>query len=154
MTNSEVSSAKPSAPIHKGWSIAFAIISFLGFLDASYLATEHYFGLPISCPLFGNCEKVLTSPYAVVAGISVALLGAVFYLAIFVLAIAYLDTGQRLVLRILAILTFLGFFASLIFLYLQIFIIGEVCIYCLASAIISTLLFILGQVALRKLKEP
>jgi uncharacterized membrane protein len=56
------------------------VVSFLGFLDATYLAAKHYLGAPIACSIFEGCEKVTTSQYAAVFNIPVALLGALYYL--------------------------------------------------------------------------
>ncbi|MEK7154145.1 MAG: vitamin K epoxide reductase family protein, partial [Patescibacteria group bacterium] len=98
----------------------------------------------LGCPIFGGCDKVLISPYSAVGGIPVALFGAVYYLTIFILGIAYFDTGRARVLKLAVSLTPLGLIASLWFLYLQLFVIKALCFYCLLSLVTSTLLFILG----------
>ncbi|OGF60822.1 hypothetical protein A2656_01085 [Candidatus Giovannonibacteria bacterium RIFCSPHIGHO2_01_FULL_44_100] len=113
-------------------------------MDASYLAVKHYLGEPVVCSLLEGCEEVLTSKYAIVAGVPVALFGVFYYLAVFILIILYWDTGKTQFLRFAAYLTILGFAASLWFVYLQLFVIGAICLYCMASAITSTILFMLG----------
>jgi len=118
------------------------------------LTAEHYFGPLLGCPIFGGCDKVLISPYSAVGGIPVALFGAVYYLVVFILGVAYFDTGRSRVLRFAASLTPLGLIASLWFLYLQIFVIEALCFYCLVSALISTLLFILTLLLRRKIAVP
>ncbi len=152
MENLKTPSSKQSTLIPKGLVWAFIVIGFLGFLDATFLTAEHYLGSLLNCPLFGDCEKVTTSPYAVIGGIPVALMGATYYLAIFVLGIAYFDAGRARILKFTANLTPLGLIASLWFLYLQIFVIKALCFYCLISAITSTLLFILGLILRRGTK--
>jgi uncharacterized membrane protein len=137
-------SSKLSTPIHKGSVWAFVVISFLGFLDATFLTAEHYLGPLLGCPIFGGCDKVLLSPYSAIGGIPVALFGAVYYLAVFILGVAYFDTGRARVLKLAVSLTPLGLIASLWFLYLQLFVIKALCFYCLLSLVTSTLLFILG----------
>lgn len=149
--NSEILLKKPSTPNPKPIVWSFAALSFIGFLDASYLATKHYLGTAPNCPFFGNCEQVTTSQYAVIGDVPVALLGAIYYLIVFILAIAYLDSENQKILHFIAHFTILGFLASLWFLYLQIFVIGAICIYCILSAIISTALFALGLVIIKKL---
>lgn len=150
MKNLKTSSSKQSTQIPKPilnklvW--ALIVISFLGFLDATFLTAEHYLGMLFSCPIFGGCDKVLTGPYSTVLGVPVALAGAVFYLAVFVLGIAYFDTKQKRLLVFAVCLVPFGFAASLWFLYLQIFAIKALCFYCIISAAISTLLFILGLI--------
>jgi len=130
----------------------FVTVSFLGFLDATFLTAEHYLGLLLGCPIFGGCDKVISSPYSVVWGIPVALAGAVYYLAVFLLSVAYFDTKQVRPLEFAVYLTPLGLIASLWFLYLQAFIINALCFYCLISALTSTLLFIFGLLLRRRLQ--
>ena len=84
-----------------------------------------------------------------ILGIPVALLGAIYYLVIFALVIAYLDTKKEQVLYFTARFTSIGFLASLWFLYLQLFVIKEICLYCVISVFTSTTLFILGIILLR-----
>lgn len=140
--------------LNKHWAtprkfgIGFAVFSALGFLDATYLAAKHFFGVPITCGVFEGCETVTTSSYASIGPIPVALLGAIYYVMVFVATIAYLDTKREILLRFLAHFTILGFLASLWFVYLQVFVIGAVCIYCLGSAISSTVLFALGRIVI------
>jgi uncharacterized membrane protein len=122
----------------------FLVVSLLGFLDASYLAVEHFQGRVPPCAFVTGCAQVTTSQYSLVLGIPVALLGALYYLAILVLSIAYLDTKREALLKHASYLTFLGMAASLWFIYLQAFVINAWCIYCLGSALTSTLLFITG----------
>jgi uncharacterized membrane protein len=87
---------------------------------------------------------VITSPYAAVFNIPVALGGALYYLSIFIMSIAYLDTKNSKILSIIPPLTVLGFIASIWFVYLQFFVIKAICIYCMVSAATSAILFILG----------
>jgi uncharacterized membrane protein len=141
--NFERSSAELSLP--PKWLVwLFVLVSFAGFLDASYLTAKHYLGTPIGCSIFEGCEKVTTSQYATIGAIPVALLGAIYYLALFALAVAYLDTKREKIMVFAAWLTPLGFLASLWFVYLQLFVIKAICLYCLISALTSTALFVLG----------
>jgi uncharacterized membrane protein len=144
MKNLETSSTKLSTAIPKWIIFAFIVVSLLGFLDATYLTVKHYLGTPIECSIFEGCEKVTASPYATVAGIPVALLGAIYYLAIFLLTVAYLDTKREAIMSFAARLTPIGFLASLWFVYLQLFVIKAICPYCVISAATSAILFILG----------
>jgi len=104
------------------------ILAIIGFADAVFLTTQHYLGEIPPCSVVEGCETVLTSPYATILGIPVALFGALFYLAI-------LFKPSRL-------LAFLGFLASLTLLYLQLFVIKAICLYCLISLVTSTGIFI------------
>lgn len=153
--NLKTSLSKPynRADTLKILSLLFLAVSFLGFLDVTYLTAEHYLGLPLNCSVFEGCEQVVASKYATIGSIPVALFGAIYYLSIFLLAIFYLDTKRIVALILAVLLTPLGLSASLWFLYLQLFIIKALCLYCIISAISSTSLFILGIVTLKLLNK-
>lgn len=123
---------------------AFSFFSFLGFLDASYLTAKHYTGGELNCSVFSGCEQVTTSVYSTIGPVPVSLLGAGFYLLVFLLSFMYLDSKKDILLRGLIGLSVIGFLASLAFVYLQVFIIKALCLYCLISATTSTTLFILS----------
>jgi len=130
--------------IFKFIAFAFILLSLIGFFDAAYLAIEHFRGAPVTCSVFEGCEKVTTSSYAAVGPIPVALLGAMYYIIIFFLAVVSLETGSWRIIYAVSWFTIIGFLASLWFMYLQLFVIKAICPYCVASAITSTLLFIAG----------
>ena len=133
---------------------AFLLVTFVGFADAAYLTAKHYLGEIPPCSIINGCETVLTSPYATIVGnIPIALVGAVYYLTLIVGGIAYLDTKNKTVLAATAYFTTTGFLTSAILVFLQIFVIKALCLYCLASAITSTLLFVLGIIILKKIKQ-
>lgn len=134
---------------NKAVAILFLIIALFGFFDASYLTTKHYQGVPPACSVLKGCETVTSSQYSVIFGVPVALLGAVYYLAVIVLAAIYIDGKSEKVLRGLATMTILGMAASSWLVFLQVFVIGAICIYCMFSAFTSTLLFVLGMFTLR-----
>jgi len=118
-----------------------ALFGFAGLLDSVYLAAKHYLGSTPPCVLLKGCEVVTTSKFATVGGVSVAVFGAVYYLAVLVLVIAYLDSKNHSLLKILSRFTVLGVLATAWFLFLQIFILKALCIYCLVSAFSSISLF-------------
>ncbi len=137
-----------------------AAVSLFGFLDATYLTIEHYRGVVPPCSIVAGCEAVTTSSYSLFLTIPVALLGALYYLAVLFLTIAYLDTKKPHFIKVAASITPVGFLVSLYFIYLQAFVIKAWCLYCLGSALSSTILFILGILILtqhetwwQKLKE-
>ena len=97
---------------------------------------------------FGDCEKVTTSAYATVAGVPVALIGLAYYFTLLAFAVAYLDKRKERALRVLSMLTPFGFLASCYFVFLQLFVIHAICLYCLGSAATSTTVFVFGMVYL------
>lgn len=144
-----------SRPLEIPRWVIFAIIgvSFIGFLDAAYLTVEHYFGVPLYCAILSGCEEVAASEYSAIWNIPVALLGAIYYSLLFFLAVVYLDTKRDSIIRFAAYLTPLGFLASVWFVYLQLFVIKALCLYCIISATTSTILFILGIFVLKYIKK-
>ena len=118
-----------------------ALLSLLGLTDALYLTIEHVTGQSVRCTILAGCSAVLSSPYAVVAGIPLAAIGAAAYFAVFSLAIltlfGYSSAGK--VMRVLVVVMFL---VSLWLIYLQAFVIREFCQYCLLSALITTTLLV------------
>jgi len=127
-------------------------IALLGFADATYLSIEHLRGAVPNCTLLEGCDVVTTSAYSEIFGIPVALGGSFYYLTIFLLLAGFLDTKKETLLHIASMLTPLGFLFSAWFVYVQLIILEAICIYCMGSAISSTLLFLLGMMILKKTK--
>jgi uncharacterized membrane protein len=138
--------------VNKWFIIFFTIVSFLGFLDATYLTAQHYMGAIPPCVITTGCETVLTSEHSVIFGVPTALWGAIYYLLLFILAVLALDLKPEII-RFAAYITPLGFFASFYFVYLQFFVIKEICSYCMISATTSTTLFILGSFVIIKSRK-
>src|ERR1041384_8401888 len=66
--------------------IAAALLSLLGLADPVYPTIEHVTGQSVKCTIISGCSEVLSSSYAVVAGIPLAALGAAAYFTVFSLA--------------------------------------------------------------------
>ena len=56
--------------------VAWRCFHWQGLADALYLTIEHLAGRSVPCSVTGGCEEVLTSSYAVIAGIPLAAVGA------------------------------------------------------------------------------
>ncbi len=135
MTISENQSETPSPhlPTWLIWSLI--LVSFVGFLDASYLTIAHYTGLALRCTVFNGCEQVTPSQYSEIFGIPVSILGLITYVYLFVFAIASLKNkswAKKLLVPTLAFtLGGLGF--SLYLTYIEFFVLYAVCIFCLTQ---------------------
>lgn len=153
MKSLKILSSKLAAPskIIIGLFLLFAAI---GFIDATYLTVKHFLGTPISCTLLHGCEQVTNSEYSVILGIPLALLGALYYFSILILVALYIQTENKIFFQIASVFTICGFLTSLLLVYLQIFVIGAICIYCMGSATSSTLLFITAACGLKKEPAP
>jgi uncharacterized membrane protein len=140
---------RPISNVPKWAPTSLGIIALLGFIDATYLAVEHFANEVPPC-VVGNCEIVLTSRFSEIAGVPVSLLGALYYLTLVVLIIIYIDTKKEVMLRSAMFITVVGFVASIWFVSLQAFVIGAYCQFCLISAALSTALFVVSIWVLRK----
>jgi uncharacterized membrane protein len=116
---------------------AAVVCAFVGFLDAAYLTANHLAGKLPPCTIGGGCENVLTSGFAHVGPIPVALIGMAYYLTAALLAVAYLDRQSRKPLLLMLVLSFLGVGVSIVMVYVQLAVLYSVCAYCMVSAFSS-----------------
>ena len=121
--------------------IVAALLALLGIADALYLTIEHVTGQSVKCTIISGCSAVLSSPYAVVAGIPLAAVGGAAYFTVFSLATLALF-GYRFAGKLLLPLVGAMFLVTLWLIYLQAFVIREFCQYCLFSALIITTLLV------------
>lgn len=153
MTDSKTLLIKPLTVIPR-WIVASLLaVSIIGFLDALYLTVKHYDGTGINCSLLNGCDTVTASQYSVIGGIPIALIGALYYVIIFLLLIAYFDSKKTGFLRFIAQFSLAGFAASLGLVFLQFFVIQAICLYCMVSAASSTIIFVLGLFLSKSLKN-
>lgn len=130
-------------------AILAAIVSLAGIADAAYLTIHHYTAEPVPCSIIEGCEQVLTSPYATIGGVPLAIFGLLAYFTAFSLALLTIF-GNRMMWRLFGaqVIIMAGFSAWLI--YVQAALIGAFCQFCLLSALITTTLLIIFVVSLFK----
>lgn len=118
------------------------ILAVLGLGVAGYMAYIEITHVAAVCGPVGECNVVQTSQYATIAGIPVAVLGLVFYLATLVLwAVQRSGAGKWArpgALALLGLAVF-GVLFSIYLTLLELFVIHAVCMWCLSSALITTL---------------
>jgi uncharacterized membrane protein len=113
------------------------VLSVIGLVIASYLTYVHYAGIKPACTAGESCTKVQTSIYSKLAGVPVALMGLIGYVAI----LASLLAGEREATRLAtAVLTLGGFAFSAYLTYRELFSIHAVCEWCASSAVILTIM--------------
>jgi len=122
------------------------LLALLGIIDAGYLAQAAITNTELLCGIstLDGCNIVAQSEYSRLLGIPLAFYGLAFYVGVLVLAAVALFVRHRALMHVLVFVGGLGFLVSLYFLYLQIFQINALCIYCLASFVLSTLIFVLA----------
>jgi uncharacterized membrane protein len=122
--------------------VTAAIVSLLGLADAIYLTVQHVTGQSVRCTIVSGCSEVLSSSYSVVGGVPLALFGAAAYFVVFSLA-TLAAFGYRIAGTLLTPLVVLMFLFSLWLIYLQAFVIGAWCQFCLFSAGVTTALTVI-----------
>lgn len=123
-------------------SIVAALVALVGLADSVYLTVEHYKGELPPCSLVEGCEVVLTSVYAEIYGVPLALVGAVGYFLAFSLAILA-GFGNRVMWLFFGVQATIMAIVSAYLLYIQGVVLEHFCQYCLISAGTSFALFIL-----------
>ena len=121
--------------------LAGIVVSLAGVAVSIYLTVLHYQGVVPGCPVTGpiNCEAVLSSPYAVIAGTSVPTSAAgIVWFAISVVSFA-LPVG-----RVRIAWSGIGLAAVLYLVFIEIVRLGAVCLWCTAAHIMVVVLFLLA----------
>jgi len=135
--------------------LSIAILSVLG-VSLSSLSLFHHFGTSKTafCDLGQsfNCDLVNRSRYSTVAGVPVALIGVLGYLAVLAFATVYRDKAETPSILALASLAGLGF--SFYLTYIEAHVLGVWCVLCLSSlAVIFTLAILSVTLALAALRR-
>jgi uncharacterized membrane protein len=111
-------------------AIALATLDVIGLAIAGYLSAVELQGdLPFCGPLKG-CEQVARSEYARVGGIPVAVFGVALSLSLLALAIAWMRSDRIELLAAHYGLSLIGVVFELWFTYVELFVIGAVCVWC------------------------
>ena len=117
-----------------------AAVALLGVADSVYLTAAHLAGTSVRCTVVTGCDKVLQSAYAELpGGVPVAALGALAYFTAFSLAVLAAYGYAHAATLLVAVVALMFAFTAWLF-YLQAFVLGAFCIYCLVSAGLTTIL--------------
>ena len=127
---------------------AIALLALVGAAVAAYLVYARYTGTRLACTT-GGCETVQHSKYAKAAGVPVAVLGLVAYLAVFATSLS-----ARLEAAAIGAAVVLGGLAFGVYLIvIQVAVIDAICQWCLTSDAILALLAIASAERLRRAAE-
>jgi uncharacterized membrane protein len=124
--------------------IAMVVLTVIGLGVASYLTYVHYAGIAPGLCVGGrhsSCAEVQSSTYSKVAGVPVALIGLIGYVAILGTLLVPESENSRLA---TAGLILGGWGFSVYLTYREIFSLEKICEWCLSSAIIMTILVVLA----------
>jgi uncharacterized membrane protein len=129
------------------WGLGFSLI---GLIDSTYLFWIKISDSEAAC--FGGCDTVNSSPYSQIWGIPIALFGAGAYLIICFLLIydskipLLSSYGSSIFLGI----TLIGVIYSAYLTFLEIAVIHAICPYCVISAVLMLLLFLISLLRLKQ----
>ncbi len=129
-----------------GWGRVVSLgLSLTAVAIASYLTVAHYTDpAALACPDTGivNCALVTTSSWSVVLGVPLALLGLVWGIAMTALTVPWSwDASAAWVDRVRLLLSGAGAAAVLYLVYVELFRIGAVCLWCTAMHVTAVCLF-------------
>lgn len=120
-------------------------LSIVGLLDAAYLTYIKLLEDGV-CVVSSGCEIVNTSQFATMAGIPIAAIGGGAYLVMLAVLLLeprheFFDINGPL---ILFGLTLVGVLYSAYLTYLELYVIHAICPFCVVSAVVLVLMFILS----------
>ena len=119
------------------------VLSLLGLSLSSFLLYEYNFSGYIVCPVGAGCDIVRASPYSRFFGISIPILGVVFYLTMAALSIlrSYVFFERKaFILQLSGAVAGVGF--GIYLTLLEIFVIRAICFWCVLSFIISIVILL------------
>jgi uncharacterized membrane protein len=124
---------------------AIAFVAALGIGVATYITiADSGGGAPTCLAGGGGCETVANSSYSHIAGVNVAVFGIAGYVALLLSAFLASDLA-----RFGGFAVALGGFGFSVYLtYLELFKIEAICQWCVGSAVLMTILFILNATRL------
>jgi uncharacterized membrane protein len=137
----------------KFYFILTAILSLIGFADATYLTAVHFLDAAPGCGEQGGCDEVASSEYSVIFGVPVALFGILYYLLVFGLTLYWFDRKNPAVPRWILYIVSPALLFSLWLVYLMFFVIEAICWWCMLSATSTAIIFVTTSIVVLKLKE-
>jgi uncharacterized membrane protein len=140
--NSETGKGNETTPGWRRWAVP--VLSLLGLGVAAYMTYIEFTHTTAICGPIGNCNSVQTSRYATLWGfLPVGVFGIIGYIAIaivWVVRTLSTDNFKHYVSLVLWGMALLGVIFSIYLTFLEPFVIGATCAWCISSAIIITLL--------------
>jgi uncharacterized membrane protein len=131
----------------RGLRLALAVVALAGAGVAAYLTYVHYDEGALICTT-GGCEQVQQSDYAELAGIPVALLGLLTWIAVLVLVVWDSPVARALTAGIALVAAAFAVYLVV----LQLFVIDAICIWCMVNDVV--LVPLLTVLSLLRLRTP
>ena len=135
-------------------AIILAVLDTMGLVVAGYLSVVELSGGVPACGVIKGCEEVALSEYARIGGVPVAVFGVVLSVVLLALAIAWWKTDIYGLLLAHYALSLVGVIFDGYFLYLQVFVIQAVCIWCVTYEVTLLLRFLVAVIVWYRQPKP
>lgn len=122
------------------------LLNIIGLWVSFYIYNKKTKKKKLICPSRTGCDKVVNSKYSKIMGISLEVIGVLYYLfSIVIYSFIFLFSGQMfLIISLLFFIHLVAFIFSLRLIFLQAFVIKRWCMWCLFSGFISISVFVLS----------
>ena len=126
------------------------VLAGVGLLDSIYLLIFKISNNNAMCLGSGGCSSVNASRYSELYGLPVSLYGVLAYLAIVLLIIFELKNIITKDISKLSLfgIGLIGFIFSVYLTYIEFYVIDAVCPFCVISAIVMTIIFVISTIEL------
>lgn len=136
--------------------MGLALLALIGLLISAYMSAYKFGFLGTILCGTGGCETVQNSPWAVFMGIPVPVLGLVGYGGLMVLALLGMQprfVEDRRISMLLVLGATIGLMFSAYLTYLEAAVIHAWCRWCIISAVLATLIFLLALPEIGNLRQ-
>ena len=122
----------------------FIVLSIMGIFNSSYLIWAHHKKKPLVCPLDHDCSVVTESRWSSVFFVRNEILGLLFFAALLagILASIFISSLDAQIFLMLLAMASSGLLFSIFLVFIQFYAIKDYCFYCIASALITLLIFL------------
>lgn len=126
------------------------LLGLVGFIIATYIYGKKKAKKKLICPRRSNCDTVIHSDYSKILGIPVEILGMAYYFFIgSIYSVVFIfDLWSSPIGFILLGISMCSVLFSIYLVSMQVFVIKQWCAWCLGSAAISLLIFVLSYIHL------
>ena len=123
------------------------LLALAGIGVSGYLTWAHLANQSVACGQSQGCDIVQQSVYSEIAGIPIALFGLLAYLALFILTLLRgygPESFEGYIPLAIFGISLIGVLYSAYLTYLELFVIYAICRWCVSSAVIITVIFLLS----------
>lgn len=123
------------------------LLALAGIGVSGYLTWAHLANQSVACGQSQGCDIVQQSVYSEIGGIPIALFGLLAYVTLFVLTLLRSygpESFEEYIPLAIFGISLIGMLYSAYLTYLELFVIYAICRWCVSSAIIITIIFLLS----------